>query len=104
MPITLNEEDSERLLADLERGCSPEEIERRTFAARVYINRTLAGAESAALSASPIACAVADAWAHAAQKRMADYADLHTYAPGIPAALDALEAATRESPLRKVRS
>lgn len=59
--------------------------------------------ELLALRASPIACAIADAWAHAAQKRMADYADLHFYAPGLPEKLSLLEAATRDSELRKVK-
>lgn len=57
-----------------------------------------------ALSASPIACAVADWWAAIGEEdftgstRMRVVTDLKARE-----ALDALEAATRESPLRKVR-
>lgn len=58
----------------------------------------VAADESEALSASPIACAVADAWAQHGNRPPSV-----TFDSPLWSALDALEAATRESPLRKVR-
>lgn len=54
--------------------------------------------EDGALSASPIACAVADAWAD----RLRDLGPPRVQTK-LLAALTAFELATRESPLRKVK-
>jgi hypothetical protein len=56
--------------------------------------------EDQALSASPIACAVADAYASGDIHVRTDAVTVRTVPAN--AALDALETATRESPLRKV--
>lgn len=56
--------------------------------------------EDAALSASPIACAVADAWAR--PEHTAACA-IWAHDAGFGCWLDKLELATRNSPLRKVK-
>jgi hypothetical protein len=58
--------------------------------------------ENVALCASPIACAVADAWCADETMVGGDQWNVEI-APGLARALDALELATRESPLRKVK-
>lgn len=59
--------------------------------------------EDATLCASPIACAVADAWSTWRKKIAWTIPTRSHRKQGLYDALDALEAATRESPLRKVR-
>lgn len=74
-----------------------------TDVATAYLTAYAPARESAALSASPIACAVADAWIMWTRRAGNDPLPFTVEGDMFGASLESLEAATRESPLRKVR-